>query len=284
MGGAYLGGDDADVLFFNPAALVSARGVSVQGGGYSASASVLSTAGATTLGRWTIGIGARAVRWQELPAQAGFTQNASVDLNTTSVPQFGLWRALGRTASAAMSVGVARRLLGFSVGGAVHVGDDFGSRLFVNQSRSGGAFFDLAASKAIGPGAFSVVAQHLGPDPTQDQTTPDLSRVLERRAPTRVLVGYGVPLSPLLAHLDLGGNVLVSVERDGFVSTRGGVEAGYAPVDGVSFIGRLGTVRRRETGLAVTLGAGILVDRVGIDMAFEPDGNNAGWRLGMRIR
>jgi hypothetical protein len=284
MGGSYLAGDDADVLFFNPAALVGARGLSLQGGGYTYSASLLSTAGATTIGRWTIGIGARALRWQDVAAQTGFSDNRPVDPNTTEPPQFGLWRSLGRTASAVMSVGAARRLFGFNVGGAFHVGDDFGSRLFVNQSRSGGAFFDLAASKAIGPGAFSVVAQHLGPDPTQDQTTPDLSRVLVRRAPSRVMFGYGVPLLPLRAHLDLGGNVLMSVERDGFVTTRGGVEAGYAPVDGVSFVGRLGTVRRRESGLTATFGAGLLIDRIGIDVSVEPDGDNPGWRIGMRIR
>jgi hypothetical protein len=283
MGGAYLAGDDADVLFFNPAGLAGARGASMQGGGYASSASMLSTSGVTSLGAWTIGLGARAVRWERLPASTGFS-SSSVDLNTTDAPEFGLWRALDRTLSAAMTVGVARRLFGMSIGGALHVGDDFGQSLFTNRMRSGGVFFDLGASKRMGPGAFSLVAQHLGPDPNQQQTTSDLARVLERRAPSRVQFGYGVPLQPLGVHLDLGGNFLVSVERDGFVASRGGVEAGYAPVEGVSIIGRLGSVRRREVGQRVTMGAGLIIDRVGVDVAFEPDGDNAGWRIGMRIR
>jgi hypothetical protein len=283
MGGAYLGGDDADVLFFNPAALTSARGLSVQGGGYQDAASLVSVAGATTIGKWSIGVGARALRWADAPLEAIPAGGSRVAHSTTEAPQFGLWRSLGGEATASVTVGVARRLFGLKVGGALHAADDFGARLARGARRGDGVFADLAATLDAGPGALSVVAQHLGRDPDAEGSV-NVVRTLERRAPRRLVVGYGVPLQPLLAHLDLGGNVLVSVERDGFVATRGGVEAGYAPVDGVSFIGRLGTVRRRETGLAVTLGAGILVDRVGIDMAFEPDGNNAGWRLGMRIR
>jgi hypothetical protein len=283
MGGSYLAGDDADVLFFNPAALVSARGVSLQGGGYESSANMLSTSGVTTIGRWTIGLGARVVRWRALPSVPLNAQPFPVDLNGTEAPGFGLWRAVDRTASAAMSLGIARRLFGMSVGGALHVGGDAGG-FAASQQRSGGTFVDLAVSKALGPGAFSIVAQHLGLDPTQYPVATDFSREIDPRAPRRVMFGYGVPLLPLRAHLDLGGNVLVSVERDGFVTTRGGVEAGYAPVDGVSLIGRFGTVRRRESGLTATVGAGLLIDRVGIDLSIEPDGNAAGWRVGMRIR
>jgi hypothetical protein len=106
---------------------------------------------------------------------------------------------------------------------------------------------------------------------------------VERRLPMRYEVGYGVALSPATTWVDLGGQFAVGVDRDGRFESRGGLEAALAPVEGVGLLARVGS-RRTDRGARLFWGTGVVIDRVTMDVAYEPDPAGAGWRIGLRVR
>jgi hypothetical protein len=104
--------------------------------------------------------------------------------------------------------------------------------------------------------------RNLGPERSLDG--------VDVRLPTDVTLGwggYGRPLGPL----DLGAAAALGRRADGEVVFGGGLELGYWPVQGRTFVARVG-VRNVPEGEAspVTFGGSFWGDRLVLEYAFQP--------------
>jgi hypothetical protein len=176
--------------------------------------------------------------------------------------------------SAAFTVAVARTVKGLRLGASVKYAEDR-----IGLARDGTVAVDLGFTMPMGPAALAVVAQNLGPGLSLGGEGGPL--------PWRVGVGYGGGPLPIATHWDLGAQMQVTLEGDGFVRPAGGAELGYVPIEGIAFVLRAGLrlPRERSEPLA-TGGLGITVDRVSVDYAAEPfrDGRPVAHRVGVRVR
>jgi hypothetical protein len=162
-----------------------------------------------------------------------------------------------------------------------------------DASRQSEFLADVGVSRAFSLGddvplTAALVVQSIGPDPT---------RAVELGVPRQASLGLasGGPLGPL----DLAVAVQAGVEHVGHQSgtelllyrnrplARGGLEVGYAWLDGYSVALRAGarSAYSYELNRHLTLGAGLVLDRVSIDYAAEEVlGPRYAHRVGLRLR
>ena len=136
---------------------------------------------------------------------------------------------------------------------------------------------DVGVSAELGPLRVGLAARNLGGDYVLAG-----ARVHMPEEVTLGAGGYGHQLGPL----DLGVAAAVTRRADGEWLAGGGVEMGYWPVSGRTFVGRIG-VRRVPEGeaLPVTFGGSFWGDDLVVEYAFQPvDGHDGihrltvGWR------
>ena len=172
----------------------------------------------------------------------------------------------------ALSVGYGRSLFGVRAG--------VGAKYLMQRSGATNAAtlaLDLGLAQQLGPGWLHLAARNIGAPTTWGETEVDL--------PTEVTLGwgaYGQPVGPL----DLGVAAEVSRRADGEWLAGGGLEFGYWPIRGRTFVGRIG-VRTVPEGEAapVSFGGSYWGDALVIDYGFQPvDGTDGihrvtlGWR------
>jgi len=149
----------------------------------------------------------------------------------------------------------------------------------LGADRDGTVAADVGMYMPLGPANLAITMQNLGPG-TSIRGQPGT-------LPRRIGIGFGGGLFPLWEHWDLGAQMQVTLENDLFVRPAGGVELGYVPIEGVSFIARTGLrlPRERDESL-VTGGVGVTVDRYSLDYAIEPfrGGRPVSHRVGLRVR
>lgn len=165
----------------------------------------------------------------------------------------------------AATVTYGRTVKGLALGVSARA---FGQRY--GTDRTGGASLDVGAARRVGPVQMALSVRNLGGDA-------DL--------PEEVVLGagtYGRPVGPL----DVGAAVQLRYRGDGTLEAGGGVEFGYWPVRGRTFVGRVG-FRGVPEGDAqpVTVGGSFWGDSLVLDYAFQPmDGLDGihrvslGWR------
>lgn len=253
-------GRDDDVIFFNPAQLVIARGTSVS------VADVLSsrfTGGsmATVLRFGTGGIG---VGVNQLDFGAGaMTVRDRSDL------------AAGSTGSSSHAmVGLAQVVKGVRVGAALSY---LAERLdAADRSTRRAVGLDIGASRDWRRISVGATLQHIGPDAFQrGGDHPDL--------PFAAAIGLGY--SRALGPLDLLAMGQVRYREDGFVAPSAGGELGFSWLDGYLVAVRAGARRPDVAEGILTGGVGFTADRVSLDWAVEPiDGRPAIHHIGIRIR
>lgn len=268
MANAGLAANDADVLFYNPGMLASARGLSLSMQRYGSAATAGSMATVTTVGSITVGIGAQALRWQTPAAR----YDNAVRFGTTHLADTP--RAGSEAASSAFTLGLARTIKGLRLGAAVKYAED---RL--REMADGTVAFDVGFSRPLGPATLAITAQNLGAGPRLGG--------VEAAMPRRIGVGWGGSMSQW-EYWDLGMQAQLTVEGDDwFVRPAGGVELGYVPIEGVSILVRSGLrlPRERDESL-VTAGLGVTVDRFSFDYAMEPmrGGRPVSHRVGIRLK
>ncbi|MBT8336576.1 MAG: hypothetical protein KJO11_08225 [Gemmatimonadetes bacterium] len=172
----------------------------------------------------------------------------------------------------ALTVGYGRTLFGLRAGVA--------AKYWVQRygaSNVAGLAFDLGLARRLGPGWLHARARNLGAPATWGEVEVDL--------PVELGLGwgaYGRPLGPL----DLGGAIDVSRRADGEWLVGGGLEFGYWPIRGRTFVARLGARTVPEGDASpVSLGGSFWGDDLVIDYAFQPaEGSDGihrvtlGWR------
>ncbi|HSG48878.1 MAG TPA: hypothetical protein VLA43_13750, partial [Longimicrobiales bacterium] len=249
---------DPDLAFVHPALAVGAGGIR---GGYTAFGHA---AGGYTLSAGTdwfgggVAVSLHSLEYLADPGGPGLRE-AGLDDFLTEPPS-----GAGVSESAA-TLTYARTLFGVQVG----VSGRFFSQRFAGR-RSTGEAVDLGAATSVGPLKVALSARNLGGDS-------DL--------PEELVLGagaYGRPVGPL----DLGAAAQLRYRDDGEVEVGAGLEFGYWPIRGRTFVGRVG-VRNIPEGSArpVTVGGSFWGDSLVLDYAFQPmeglDGIHritVGWR------
>jgi hypothetical protein len=257
---------DADAVFSAPAMLITARGASASVQRYGGAATHGSVSTISTVGGTTIGLGAQVLDWRAPALPYG-----EVLRNGTTTLSDGGEREAG---SQLLALGLARVFKGQRLGVAVKYAEE----RIGGESESVVAV-DLGYARAFGPGALSVTVQNLGMRPQLGDVRVPL--------PLRYTVGFGGGMMPMGEYLDMGAQVQLSVDGDGFVRPAGGIELGYVPIEGVSIVWRQGLRLPREPDESlITAGVGLTVDRLSVDYSVEPmrGGRPVSHRVGLRLR
>ena len=248
LGDAYMmNANHADVIFYHPAMLTSARGFGLdyQRWGTASSATTASAAMAWFGGG--IGVGLQSLQFGAPDTGVGGLpggQDHLFDLGPTAVSE--------RVAS----VGYAREIMGIDVGVTTKL---------VEERYAGGrdatVLFDTGIATTLGPLTAGLTYQNLGKDLRLggvDATRPDkLSLGLGAYGRQIGILDYGV--TGALAYV--GEEVIPAA----------GVEIGYWPIRGRTFVGRIG-VRRVPAGDAnpMSFGAAYWGDNIVLEWAFQP--------------
>jgi hypothetical protein len=253
-----VGSDDPDLAFVHPALVQDLRGMQV---GYTRFGSNASAFGVSAAGDWFGGGVALSVRTLEYPGAAGGPGLRGAGLDDFLGDPNG---APGVSESAA-TLTYGRTLFGVRLG--------VSGRLFTQRhgdTRSTGQAADIGAATTLGPLRVALSGRNLAGDP---------------ELPEEVVLGagaYGRPLGPV----DVGLAAQVRYRDDGEFVVGGGLEVGYWPIRGRTFVGRVG-FRNVPEGEAspVTLGGSFWGDSLVLDYAWQPvDGLDGihrisvGWR------
>ena len=287
LGNTAIAGRDDDVLFFNPAMLVVARGFSASVERYSPWSSGGSISAVTRFNTGGIGIGARMVDYRT-------TANV---FETTRGAQLHAGPSAGSSLEG--SVGIGQVLKGFRIGGALKYSENT-----VPAIRVGAVGVDLGIARDFfGPYTFGLSVQNLGPSMdlpcpfatvsagSGDCVTPSglpgsydpFFQQTSTQQPFRATLGAQTQRG--VGEFDLVATAAAFVLRDGWFGGSGGAELGYSWLEGYSVALRAGARRPLPGEAAFTGGAGFNMDRLSIDYAVEAlSGSRFGHRFGLRVR
>lgn len=265
LGDAYaMDSGHADALFYHPSRLTAASGMGLdlQRWGPSSSAAAVSAAfqwfgGGVGIGVRTLQHGAESAA---LPAPGG--QDHLFLLGDAPVSE--------RVAT----IGYAREFLfDLDLGVAVDFVDQR-----IDGARQSVVLFDVGVSRDVGPVTVGLTASDIGDKPIVDSST----------APSRFLLGAGA-YGQQLGIFDLGFAGKVGLDDEEF-TYGGGVELAYWPIQGRTFIARVGfqDVPDGSEASPLTTGFAFQGDDITIEWAFRPFGAGADdggtHRFGLRWR
>lgn len=263
LGGAYMmNANHADALFHHPALLAGATGFGLDVQRWNGAGTAAAASAVTGWLGGGIGIGLQ-VLTAGLPESGEPGTGLQDDLLTHGpVP----------LSEQVATLGYARRLFGVQFGVTGKLVD-----LRLDGARSSTLLADVGAARALGPVTVGLTVKDLGNDPFESDG--DFT-------PARVSLGvgsYGKQVGPM----DVGFTGAVSRSSD---DTRigGGLELGYWPISGRTFVARIGVQTTPEGSEAdpVTFGFAFWGDRVVLEWAYQGFGGleAATHRFGMRWR
>ena len=265
FGDAYVTGRGPEAVFYNPAQISTATGMTLSLERFGSASSLGSYAATTSLGgAFAAGFGAQ---YLDYGAATGVFPTWPGSLGHR-----GPLDAASLAATAALTV----RWKGIRWGAG---GKYLAER--VPAGRGDGAALDLGAARDVGRFTIGLAAQNLGSHLTVAGQRADL--------PTRVTAGAALNRYPISTYFDVAASAAVSRERDGRIVPAGGAELSYVPLEGWLFALRAGA-RRVEGGPTphrqpYTFGATAALDRFALDYAFEAiRGGHAAHRIGIRIQ
>lgn len=255
-----VGSNDPDVAFVHPALAGGLQGMQAGLTRFDGPASAFTFAGAMDWFGGGVALSLHALEYRrEVTATPGIVLHTTLD-GLGDDPASG--EGVGEQAA---TLTYAREVLGlqFGVSGRLHTqhgGDE----------REAGESFDVGAATSLGPLDAALSVRNLG-------RGDDL--------PTSVVLGvggYGQPVGPL----DVGGAWQLEYRADREFVFSGGVEVGYWPIRGRTFVGRLGLRDVKEGDASpLTFGGSFWGDSLVLDYAFQPvDGQggihrvSVGWR------
>lgn len=265
LGDSYMmGSGHADAIFYHPALLTGAGGfgLDVQRWGIESSAAAVSAA-VQWLGGG-VGVGLRTLQYGAVGTDASAApggQDHLFDVGPVPVSERIATLAYAREALFDVDVGVAMNVVDERVG----------------STRHSVALFDVSLARDVGPVIVGVTVRDIGDKPVLDTGA----------EPSRITLGvgrYGRPLGPL----DVGFAANVGLDDDE-VTYGGGVEVGYWPIQGRTFVARLGVedVPDGSEVSPITTGFAYWGDDITVEWAFRPLGEadeGGTHRFGVRWR
>ncbi|MDH3269744.1 MAG: hypothetical protein OEN56_00335 [Gemmatimonadota bacterium] len=254
----------ADAIFYHPALLAGASGFGLDVQRWSIEGSAVAASAAVSWLGGGVGIGLRSLQYRasgsgELAAPGG--QDHLFEAESVPVSERVATLGYAREAFLGIDVGVALSLVEERVGPSQH----------------GVALVDVGLSREVGPVTVGLTVHDLGEKPLVETGS----------EPSRVTLGvgrYGRPLGPL----DVGFAANMGVDDDEF-TYGGGVELGYWPIQGRTFVARFGfeDVPEGSDASVFTTGLAYWGDDISIEWAFRPvsDADEGGThRFGVRWR
>lgn len=261
MGDIGVASRDDDVIFYNPAQLVVARGTSFSLIRLSESARGGSMSTVLRLGSGGVGFGVNYLEYQVAPLAYPYPRGDVIARNS----------AIGT--SALGTVGYAQTLKGFRLGAAAKYAMDA-----VELERFGNVYGDAGLARDFRQGRYTAAlsVQHFGQSLSRGSD--------EIQPPTTATLGAAT--SRQLGPLDAAATAGVSYSRQDDVTAGGGAEISYSWLVGYSIAARAGAHQGRQGEDTQLMGGlGFTADRMTFDVAVERlPGNRAGYRAGIRIR
>jgi hypothetical protein len=249
---------DIEAIFSNPAMVGVAAGTVVAVGRFDA-ATHLTVASTTSLGPFSVAIGAQYLDYRS---------------QTSALPYWSYALQVGGHLPAASAVGafaLSTNFRGNRVGAAVKYMDQrFGSL------KDGMPALDLGLARDVSRYTLGLAVQNIG---AGVHMLGDVAQL-----PLRISAGvtsYGWTVGPL----DVNGSAGASVLPDGILLPAFGLEFGYVPMEGYSFAVRAG-IRRPELRAQqpLSLGGSAALDRFALEYAFEDWVNGGTHRVALRVR
>ncbi|MDX1646242.1 MAG: hypothetical protein R3304_03770 [Longimicrobiales bacterium] len=271
LGDAYqTGSRHADAVFYHPALLGRASGFGLAWQRWSAESSSASASAAVEWLGGGVGVGLRAFQYSDEPL-SGFPFPAPPRRGQDDLFDVGSRPVSERIAS----LGYGRELpwLELDVGAVAELVDQ---RMGTSQHTV--LLFDLGLARTVGPLTVALTAHDLGTKPVVD-VGDDPSRW------TLGLGGYGRPVGPL----DLGMAARLGLDHEERVTWGGGLEIGYWPIQGRTFVARIGVQDAPDDSDVghLTTGFAFWGDDLTVEWAFRPvSGADEGGthRFGVRFR
>lgn len=255
----------SDVLFYHPARLTSASGfgADLQRWGVAASAAAFSGSFDAFGGTW--GLGLRSLQYG-VPDGGSFQSPVGQDHHFVS----GGDPVSERTAT----IGYGREVFGgISAGLAVDLVDTR-----VESSQHNIMLVDIGLSTDLGPLGLGLTAHDIGDKPFGDFGS----------GPSRVVLGAGA-YGQQVSGLDLGLAANAGIDAEDELTFGAGVEIGYYPIQGRTFVARIGVqdVPDGSDVSPLTAGFAFWADDLTVEWAFRPvsDADEGGThRFGVRWR
>ena len=275
MGDIAIAGRDDDVIFYNPAQLVVARGTSMSFTRLAPSLYGGTMSTVLRIGSGGLGVG---VNYLEYHVNTGIYPISRDDI---------LEPAAGNVSgtSTLATLGFAQVLRGVRFGASANYAVD---EIGVDRFRS--VVGDVGVARDFSRFTTALALQHLGTgmdvNPAsgfRPSTNPALAGGSIKPPMKATLgVGWAAPAGPL----DLTATAAVSAMREGHLSPGIGGEASWSWLSGYAISARGGVRYPHEIGNpTLTGGLGFVADRVAIDAGVEfLKGSRAGYRAGFRIR
>lgn len=252
-------GRDADGLFYNPATLDRASGVGVAVQRFGSRSTILTGSGALPWLGGGIGVGVQALAYDA--GEGGVpTENDLVSDGDVAVSEM------------AASVGYAREVSGLRLGMAGKVLEQR-----IGRANASTVAIDLGVTADVAFLTLGLAVQNLGPDLGLGE--------VELELPDRIALAGSFEPEPL-GPLDVRAAAAVSRRGDGEIIPAGGVDIRYWPVQGRTFIVRIGA-RRVPDSPADPLAFGLAFwgDAIAVEYAFQSyTGTEDAHRIGLRWR
>lgn len=252
MGDAYaMSSGHADALFYHPGLLGSASGMGLELQRWGSSTSAATMSAAFSFLGGGVGIGLRSLQYGAAdgarPAPGG--QDHLFTLGDAPVSERIATVGYARPAFWGLDLGVALDFVDERVDGA----------------KQSVVMVDVGLSGDIGPVTVGLTFADIGEKPI----------VEARQGPGRLLLGagaYGKQVGPF----DMGFAASIGADGDR-LAFGGGLEAGYWPVQGRTFVARLGfeDVPEGSEALPLTMGLAFQGDDVTVEWAYRPYGDGA---------
>jgi hypothetical protein len=262
MGNVGVAGRDDDVLFYDPAQLVVARGTSVSMEQFSSTARAGALSSVSRLNSGGIAVGATIAEFESAP----------LEYPVTRVNMLAPGSVDGTSAS--LVIGIGQVIKGTRVGGAAKYVEER-----IGNTRNGRAALDLGVERDVFGYAVGLAVQNIGRAFDSTVASGSGSRLLPLRAT------LGMARGSQAGPFDVAGTVALSIRRDHYVTPAGGGEIGYSWLDGYSIALRAGARRPEPGERPITAGAGFTMDRLSFDYALESlSGSRVAHRFGLRVR
>jgi hypothetical protein len=274
MGDVGVASRDDDVIFYNPAQLAIARGMSASGSRYSPTAGGGALSSVTRFNNGGIGVGVSMIEYSALtPLLPG---------NPPSIQGHG-----GTASSIDAVIGLAQVYKSVRVGVAAKYVDDQLPDVRINQ-----AAFDVGLAEdfrrfyTVGLAVQNIGGSTTYPCPSCTIALSNVSPPLSVRANLPLRATLGAATSRQLGPFDAVATFGLSMLRSDWLHPAGGVELAYSWLDGYNIAVRVGSASPSVGESSATGGVGFTMDRLTIDYGAEASWSGRGvqHRIGLRIR
>jgi hypothetical protein len=274
MGDVGVASRDDDVIFYNPAQLAIARGMSASGSRYSPTAGGGALSSVTRFNNGGIGVGVSMIEYSALtPLLPG---------NPPSIQGHG-----GTASSIDAVIGLAQVYKSVRVGVAAKYVDDQLPDVRINE-----AAFDVGLAEdfrrfyTVGLAVQNIGGSTTYPCPSCTIALSNVSPPLSVRANLPLRATLGAATSRQLGPFDAVATFGLSMLRSDWLHPAGGVELAYSWLDGYNIAVRVGSASPSVGESSATGGVGFTMDRLTIDYGAEASWSGRGvqHRIGLRIR